>query len=1389
EVLLTGLGQALAEWTGSSRVEVELEGHGREELFEGVDLSRTVGWFTTMGPVGLELEADVVSSLRRVRGALHEVGRRLLDHGLRRTAGGQPAEVSFNYLGQWDTLDAGDPLPNGGAPDERRSHLVDVVAMVAGGRLRVDWNYSRALHRRETVARVAERMLDALRELVERSATARPALIPEDFPLLALTQEQVELLQDAAPDLEDAYPLTPLQEGMLFHTLAEHEPGAYVEQLVFDVRDLRLDAFQAAWRDLVARHPVLRTAVLWDGLPEAAQMVGRDVSLAIERRDLSGLPADARRAAFGRLLEEDRRRAFDVRRAPLMRVTVAELGEGRQRVLWSMHHLLLDGWSTAIVLDELGALYAARLAGRRPPAAASRPPFREYVAWLRAQDRGEAMDYWRARLAGFESPNELPYDARPGTVSPSAAPPAELALELSEEDTERLQQLCRSVRCTPSAVLQGAWAILLGRYGAQDEVVFGATTSGRPAELAGIADMVGMLIATLPVRASLGGRTVEELLRSLQEQVLESQRYGYASLTDIQARSAVTPGEPLFQTLVVFENYPVDEEAGDRPFGIVDADAVEHTNYPLVLAGAPGTRLVVRLQYDARLFRRETVARLMRQLHVLLGQMARTPEAPAWSLSPMSPEERRTLLHAWNETSRPYPRERCVHELFEDQVRRRPEAEALVYGEERLTYAELDRRANRLAHRLRELGVVPDVKVGLCLERSVEMVVGILGILKAGGAYLPLDPSYPLERKATMVAQAGARVVVTTGAWLDVLPAVERVVRLDGEELAGQPEWAPASGVVAENLACIFFTSGSLGEPKGIECTHRALVRTFVGADFMEFGEDVVYLQMAPMSWDGLPLELWPPLLYGGRSVLLPERVPTPALVGEVIRRERVDTVFLTTSLLNVIMDEAPEALAGLRHLMTGGEAVSLRHVALARERLPETRLVHAYGPVESTVYATTYDLPADLGGESTIPIGAPIGNTRVYVVDRRGQAVPVGVPGELWIGGDGLARGYMGQPGQTAERFVPDPFSGDGGRLYRTGDLVRWREDGNLEFLGRLDDQVKIRGHRIEPGEVESVLGQHPGVRKTVVLVRRDPLGRKRLVAYVVGEGLGAAGYRGYLRERLPEYLVPSAFVELAELPLRANGKVDRQRLPEPGWEAERGEYEAPRDEVEAALAGVWSEVLRVERVGVHDNFFELGGDSIASIRVVSRVRQALGAELPVRAVFTTPTIAGLADQVREAGASGAPALEPRPADAEAVLSYAQQRLWFLDQFAPGSSEYNVPLGLRLQGALDEPALRRALDGVVARHRVLRTSFGLERGEPRLVVRERAEVPWQAVDLRGLPAPEREAEARRLAEAEAAAAFGLDQAPLLRVLLLRLADDERVLVLNQHHIVTDGWS
>ncbi len=737
-----------------------------------------------------------------------------------------------------------------------------------------------------------------------------------------------------------------------------------------------------------------------------------------------------------------------------------------------------------------------------------------------------------------------------------------------------------------------------------------------------------------------------------------------------------------------------------------------------------------------------------------------------------------------------------MHELFAEQAARTPGAVALVFGDERVTYAELDRRSDGLARRLAGLGVGPDVRVGICAERSPELVAGLLGILKAGGAYVPLDPAYPAERLAYMLADSAVPVLLVQERLLDRLPEFGgETVLLDGEESGEEGLPAPGVRVTADHLCYVIYTSGSTGRPKGTEVPHRAIPGFFWDVEYARFDERTVLLQHASISWDVLTLELWPALLRGGTSVLLPAQTSEPALLGEQVREHGVTATWISSAYFNSIVDTTPEVLSGLEQVMIGGEAVSVAHVRRAQALHPELRIVNGYGPSECTVFASCYPVPPGFDA-ATIPIGKPIGDRRVYLLDRYSGPVPVGVAGELCVGGPAVARGYLNRPELTAERFVPDPFSAEAGaRMYRTGDRVRWRADGVLEFVGRMDQQVKVRGFRVEPGEVEGVLASHPGVREAAVVVREDATGAKALMGYAAAPDVRGAELREWLRERLPEHMLPSAVVVVEAMPLTPHGKLDRRALPEPdGAGAEEG-YVAPRSPAEELAAGVWAEVLGVERVGVEDSFYELGGHSLLAMRVASRVGELLGTEVGPGAVLEGRTVAGLVERVeaaRRAGA-GTPAplapLAPVPRDGPLPLSFAQQRLWFIHQMEPESPAYNMPFALRLKGALDPALVERSLAEVVRRHETLRTVFPVVDGEPVQVVREEGDVRLPVTDLRALPEGEREDAVRRHAAEEALRPFDLAAGPLLRSSLLHTADEEWVLLFTLHHVVGDGWS
>ncbi len=1029
--------------------------------------------------------------------------------------------------------------------------------------------------------------------------------------------------------------------------------------------ELDVDALGRALDRIAERHEILRTTYESEGgVPW--QVVGEPRGVELTPVDLGRLDAGAREREVARLVEEESQRPFDLQRGPVFRRGLLRCGAEEHVLLLTVHHIALDGWSVRLLIQEMVELYGAQLEGREPRLRPLPIQFGDYAAWQREWLHGEVLeehlDYWKEQLRGLPT-LELPLDwPRPAT--PTYRGESMIGL-LPADLMEEVRQLARRSRASVFMVLLAAFQALLQRYTGQDDLVVGSGMAGRMHEE--VDNLIGCFVTVAVLRTDLSGDpTFEELLERVKDVVLGATMYQelpFERLLDELHTPREVGRNPLVQ--VVFAAQTGGIEWIDMPGLRVEPLHVASAPLPLGTSRLDLTISVserrsgeadVWLEYSTELFDRGRIELLLSHYERLLSQLVARPGVRLSELEPVGERERRCLLEEWQGPAVAYPKERCIHQLFEEQARARPDAVAVVCGDERVTYGELDRRANRLAHHLRRLGVGPDVKVGICLERSMEMVESLLAILKAGGAYLPLDPEYPAERLGLMLRRARADVALTKTQWQARLPAglVRHVVRLDvdRERWSGEAETSPEVAVSAEHLACVFFTSGSQGEPKGIESPHRATVRTFFGTDYMEYGPWLVVPQMAPMAWDGLTLELWPPLLHGGTSVLLQERVATAATLRELIAREGVNTMLLPAALLNAVVDQDADALRGVRQLLTGGDTASPRHVRLVKERLGAARVVNGYGPAESTVYASCYEVPDGLPEGRSVPIGRPIANTQVYVLGPGLRPVPTGVVGEMHLGGDGLARGYMGRPDLTAERFVPDPFGPEGGRLYRSGDLARWRVDGTLEFIGRADEQVKILGHRVEPGEVETVLGTHPDVREAVVEARPDGGGQKRLVAYVVpaGERGREAEYRRYLKDRLPEYLVPSAFVSLDAMPLTPNGKVDRSALPEP--ESTRPdlevEYVLPRGAVQQELArAVFGDLLGLQRVGAGDSFFELGGNSLQVMQVVARVRERFGVELDLRELYRAPTVAALAALI-EAGAPTRPVADDNPAEEE---------------------------------------------------------------------------------------------------------------------------------------------
>ncbi|WP_455430054.1 amino acid adenylation domain-containing protein [Nocardiopsis sinuspersici] len=1422
DALLTAVASAIGAWTRDDHVRIDLEGHGREDLFDDIDVSRTVGWFTTISPVRLPVpDADQLGEgLKRTKELLRGrprqgIGYGLLAHGPDRGGAelGPVAQVSFNYLGQFDATASGGFAAHSGKagpdwdPANQRPYLIDIVSHVQDGRLHMRWTYNSTAFHQDTVRGVAEHTLEVLTRLT-REARDPDAVVysPSDFPAAGLDQEQVndlvaqvrtlpEWRSAAGPrPLEDCYPQTPIQQGLWFQSQLSQGEGVYHVQMILRIdQELDTDAFRQAWAQVMRRHPIMRTGFRTAADDRALQLVWADVPVPLRTQDWRSQTCQEQQEGLDAYLERDRAEGFDPQDVPQWRMLLARTGDAGYQLVWSAHHAILDGWSISLILNEAVQWYGAFVRGRHLEKAPSRS-YRDYVSWLGRQDIEQAERYWRGALKGVEQATPLSTGARPEAGAGGPVPPASVTAHLSEDETARVQDFAQRHRLTLNTVLQGCWALLLSRYSGTDDVVFGTVVSGRPSEMEGVEGTVGLFINTLPLRVGVPERDVVlEWLRGLQERGMQMRQYEYSPLSEVQRWSGLPADASLFETLFVFENYPEDE-SDEGSLRFADVSSREQTHYPLNAVITLEERLGINLFYDSRRFDVRTVDAMLAHMRQICNELVASPHKPLAQVSMLTEGERTQALEEWSADTVSEDGATYLHELVEERVRDTPDAVAVVHEDGHLSYSELNRRANQLAHWLQRNGVGPEVLVGLCLDRSLESVVGLLGILKAGGAYVPLDPRIPADRMAFVLDDAQVRLFLTQSHLLPGLPTGDlKTLCLDSEwsTVASESAEKPSTALTQENLAYIIYTSGSTGRPKGVMVAHRCIRHVVPWISrYPCFDRPQNVLQVASLSFD---FSVWEILL--------------PLVTGGVLHIPHSDTRMIGTDLHDVLDERAieilsftPGALAtlptaplpNLRTLVVGGEAYS---ADLIRTWAPGRDFFNVYGPTETTVFATGTHTDEHL---DTIHIGRPITNVRTYVLDSRMQPVPVGVPGELYIGGVGVTRGYMNRPDLTAESFVADPFGGEpGSRLYKSGDIVRHLPDGNIEFVGRVDGQVKIRGFRMELGEIQTVLDQHPLVQSCAVLAQPDGSG-KRLVAYVVLEGESAdttEGLRSHLREQLPAYMVPSAFVYLDELPLTGNGKLNRRMLPLP--EEDSGpalsEGALPRTKTEALLATVWEEVLERGPIGVSDDFFGLGGHSLVAVKVAARVQQAFGIDLPVRVLFERPTVAGVAAELdrlmRERDPHETVPLVRVARDEPVPATFDQQRVWYMERLHPNSALYTVGWLLHRASAVDSARLRMALEVLIARHETLRTTFREDGGRVWQDIADTGPVILSEADLSAEPAERHPESVKALTRELWTRPFDLAEGPLLRTLLIRLSDTEALLAFSGHHAIVDGFS
>ncbi|WP_438868773.1 non-ribosomal peptide synthetase [Pseudomonas sp. L1(2025)] len=1267
DLLLTALARVLCRWTGHASTLIQLEGHGRETLFDEIDLTRSVGWFTSAYPLRLTPQAGQGDSIKAIKEQLRGVPHKGLGYGvLRYLADDQckqamaalpTAQITFNYLGQFDQSFGADalfhPLDESAGlahdPDAPLPNELSVDSQVYGGELVLRWTFSRERHNQQTIHELADAYVAELQSLTEHCLNDEAGgLTPSDFPLAHLTQAQLDSLPVPAHVIEDVYPLTPMQEGLLLHTLLEPGTGLYYMQDRYRINSaLDPERFAQAWQAVIARHEALRASFCWNVGEDMLQVIHKPGSTPIEYLDWSHDPEAEQEPRLQALLKAEREAGFDLLNQAPFHLRLIRVGEARYWFMMSNHHILIDAWCRSLLMNDFFDIYMALGEGREAQLATP-PRYRDYIAWLQRQNLNEARQWWQQNLQGFERTTPIPSDRpflREHAGHSGGMVVGDCYTRLDARDGAQLRELAQAHQLTVNTFAQAAWALVLRRLSGDRDVLFGVTVAGRPVEMPEMQRTVGLFINSIALRVKLPQDdqpcSVRQWLSGLLDSNMQLREYEYLPLVTIQEHSELPKGQPLFDSLFVFENAPVEVSVLDRAQSLnaTSDSGRTHTNFPLTAVCYPGDDLGLHLSYDQRYFDETTVQGMLGEFKRLLLALVQGFHGDMADLPLIGAQERAFLVDGCNQSEHDYPLERSYIELFEAQVAQHPQRIAASCLDQQWTYDTLNRRSNGLGYALIEAGLGLDQPVALLAERNLDLLGMIIGSFKAGAGYLPLDPGLPSQRLSRIIDLSRTPLLVCTQACRE-----QAIELLDGtdcqllvwEEVPGRGE-NPGIYSAPDNLAYVIYTSGSTGLPKGVMVEQRGMLNNQLSkVPYLQLSEADVIAQTASQSFD---ISVWQFLaapLFGARVDIVPNSIAhDPQGLLAHVQAQGITVLESVPSLIQGMLAQERMSLDGLRWMLPTGEAMppELAHQWL--RRYPQIGLVNAYGPAECSddVAFFLVDLASTRG--TYLPIGTPTDNNRLYLLDGALELVPQGAVGELCVAGTGVGRGYVSDPLRTAQVFVPNPFGAPGERLYRTGDLARRRSDGVLEYVGRIDHQVKIRGYRIELGEIEARLHEQPDVRDVAVGVQEGVNG-KHLVGYLVatdaalnpGERLDRIKQR--LRAELPEYMVPLHWLWLDRLPLNANGKLDRKALPalEIG-QLHSQDYLAPRNELEATLAAIWAEVLKVGRVGVQDNFFELGGHSLLATQIASRVQKTLQRDVPLRAMFECSTVAELAEYI----------------------------------------------------------------------------------------------------------------------------------------------------------------
>ena len=1396
ELLLAAVSKTISSWSDNEVLQIMMEAHGREELTDDLQLSHSLGWFTSLYPLRIDLLScnDLRTLLTRVKEQMRAIPRRGLGYGLLRYLQNKNIacveDISFNYLGQVQSANRQEndlfrllQNENIGSlhdPNGLRPHLLDITAIVVEEKLQVNWTYSSCLHRQETIAKWAEEFYQNLLAILAHcTEPGVGAYTPSDFPLIHIEQSFLSHLEAKFPNLEDIYPLSPMQEGMLFHTVYSPEDSIYFEQGIGRITGLKnIAAFNLAWQTLIERHSVLRSAFVWSA-SEALQIVNKSVEFEIVECDWRHLSLQLQEDKLNQYLSITRQQGFKLEQAPLMNFALMRIEDNTWQWVWNHHHILMDGWSVSILFKELLTIYQSILQ-EISPSLTPVAPYRNYIQWLTSHEEQKAQQFWRKNLAGIEKPTRLLSNFfKDVEETENQRPYDKIDLHLSGEEFASWQKMVQTQRLTLNTLAQGAWSLILHKYGAGEDVLFGVTVSGRPTQLPNVENMVGLFINTLPLRVKLHPTlTVVDWLQEIQQHHLQMREYEYSKLTDIHQTIGFTAGEPLFESILVFENYPIDQslKTQSEELQIDNIEFYERTNYPLTIAFIPDNGLVLRLNYETKLLSLAAAKTMLQRLKHLLLQLAENPYSSIGEIELLSTKEKEEAIAlgtgpkiAWNDFQ-------AAHQIFEKSVDLNPNAMALVFEDESITYKELEQRANLIAFQLRERGISYESVVGLYLNSSINFVVALLGVLKAGAAFLPLDPSYPSERLEWISQDSQVELFINDR-------ETEQFFLADEDKLLNLAKinWTRKVNrlnlpISAFNLAYLIYTSGSTGKPKGVMVTHAG-VENLVRASNKAFevtATSRIY-QFASVSFDASVWEFFMALGAGATLYMKNKANRTPgSSLWQNLRAWKITNVFLPPSLLAVIK---PEELPQLKTTIVGGEAPSGK-LLRSWSQENDCRVFNAYGPTEATVCVSLVDC-SNLVGEPSI--GRAISNVQMYLLNSNLEPVASGIPGQIYIGGIGLARGYWNQPDLTAEAFVPHPFSTEvGERLYCTGDIGVSDRFGNIRFVGRQDNIVKLRGHRIELGEIEAALLDYEKIDSAVVLLHEDLPRKPQLVAYALSqEKISTSEVFTHLSQILPSYMLPSTVVFVEEWPLTPNGKINRKALKPP----EQLDIRPAtfNSQTEQLLAQIWAEVLGREAVHPEDNFFEIGGDSIISLQIVSRARE-VGLKIEPKDIFEAKTLRRLAEVTRFLSKQ---VVESEPVTGKVALSPIQH--WFFERNLPHPHHWNQPLALEVKEQLDLAALQVALANVSSHHDIFRVKFSWDGEVWQQSYSGSAVQPPLRVEDFALCPFEQQSQLLEETVAEEQAFFSLDRPPLLRLLYAKnLQEYGNVLYLIAHHLIVD---